>query len=147
MSTPVRWIRLLPYWFLLFTIGMVCGKNLSSYSSKHNGNRCYNKANIPVFQNATLTNSPSTSSPVLGGIIFRSRYDQYQCHNGKNGCDPEGLLGGLTFLGSALGAIILPPLFERYRFLRKGIIITSFLSVRYFQSSQSARLSSSISLG
>lgn len=39
-----------------------------------------------------------------------------------------GLLGGLTFLGSALGAIILPPLFEKYRFLRKGIIITSFLA-------------------
>ncbi len=39
-----------------------------------------------------------------------------------------GLLGGLTFLGSALGAIILPPMFERYRFLKKGIIITSFLA-------------------
>jgi len=39
-----------------------------------------------------------------------------------------GLLGGLTFLGSALGAIILPPLFEKYIFLKKGIIITSFLA-------------------
>jgi MFS family permease len=38
-----------------------------------------------------------------------------------------GLLGGLAFLGSALGAIILPPLFEKYEKLKLGIIITAFL--------------------
>ncbi|MGC8648640.1 MAG: MFS transporter [Candidatus Micrarchaeia archaeon] len=38
-----------------------------------------------------------------------------------------GLLGGLAFLGSALGAIILPPLFEKYEKLKTGIITTAFL--------------------
>ena len=39
-----------------------------------------------------------------------------------------GLLGGLAFLGSALGAIILPPIFEKYNSIKKGLILTSLLS-------------------
>lgn len=40
-----------------------------------------------------------------------------------------GIFGGLSFLGSAIGSMILPPLFERLGELRKGIIITSAFSV------------------
>ncbi|MGC8538183.1 MAG: MFS transporter [Candidatus Micrarchaeia archaeon] len=40
-----------------------------------------------------------------------------------------GLLGGLAFLGSALGAIILPPIFEQYRAIRAGLVSTSLLSL------------------
>jgi len=39
-----------------------------------------------------------------------------------------GLLGGLAFLGSALGAMILPPLFERYRLFKLGLITTAVLA-------------------
>lgn len=39
-----------------------------------------------------------------------------------------GLLGGLAFLGSAFGAIILPPLFEKYRAFRAGLIVTAILA-------------------
>ncbi|MEM3827011.1 MAG: MFS transporter [Candidatus Micrarchaeaceae archaeon] len=39
-----------------------------------------------------------------------------------------GLFGGLAFLGSALGAIILPPLFEKYRAIRAGLVTTGVLS-------------------
>ena len=65
-------------------------------------------------------------SVMFGGIAAEvlSTYHAYATTYAYYG----GLLGGLTFLGSALGAIMLPPLFERYRFLRKGIIITSFLA-------------------
>ncbi len=38
-----------------------------------------------------------------------------------------GLLGGLAFLGSALGAIILPPIFEQYKQLRLGLVFTGVL--------------------
>jgi len=38
-----------------------------------------------------------------------------------------GLLGGLAFLGSALGALILPPIFEKYNKIRTGIITTGVL--------------------
>jgi len=38
-----------------------------------------------------------------------------------------GLMGGLAFLGSALGAIILPPLFEKYKQFRLGLISTGVL--------------------
>ncbi|MGC8496037.1 MAG: MFS transporter [Candidatus Micrarchaeia archaeon] len=38
-----------------------------------------------------------------------------------------GLLGGLAFLGSALGAIILPPIFEQYGKFRAGLITTGVL--------------------
>ncbi len=38
-----------------------------------------------------------------------------------------GLLGGLAFLGSALGAIILPPIFEQYKRIRLGLVSTAAL--------------------
>ncbi len=38
-----------------------------------------------------------------------------------------GLLGGLAFLGSALGAIILPPIFEQYKQFRLGLVSTGVL--------------------
>ncbi len=39
-----------------------------------------------------------------------------------------GLFGGLAFLGSAIGAIVLPPIFERYKMIRVGLVSTSLLS-------------------
>ncbi|BCU69941.1 MFS transporter [Stygiolobus caldivivus] len=39
-----------------------------------------------------------------------------------------GLLGGLTFLGSALGAMVLPPLFEIYGKRRLGLITSGMLT-------------------
>ncbi len=39
-----------------------------------------------------------------------------------------GILGGLAFIGSALGAIILPPVFDRYKRIHTGLIITAGLS-------------------
>ncbi len=39
-----------------------------------------------------------------------------------------GLFGGLAFLGSAIGAMALPPLFEKYRAIRSGLISTSLLA-------------------
>jgi MFS family permease len=38
-----------------------------------------------------------------------------------------GLLGGLAFLGSALGALILPPVFEKYNRIRTGLVTTGVL--------------------
>ncbi len=38
-----------------------------------------------------------------------------------------GIFGGLVFLGSAIGAIIIPPVFERYKILHRGFIITGTL--------------------
>ncbi|MCL5105883.1 MAG: MFS transporter [Candidatus Marsarchaeota archaeon] len=38
-----------------------------------------------------------------------------------------GLVGGLAFLGSALGAIILPPLFEKYKKFKLGLVLTGIL--------------------
>ncbi|MEM4099767.1 MAG: MFS transporter [Candidatus Micrarchaeaceae archaeon] len=40
-----------------------------------------------------------------------------------------GLLGGLAFLGSALGAIIMPPIFERMNAIRAGLVSMSLLSL------------------
>lgn len=40
-----------------------------------------------------------------------------------------GVLGGLSFLGSGLGAIILPPVFERTGTLKTGLVTTSVLSL------------------
>ncbi len=40
-----------------------------------------------------------------------------------------GIFGGLSFLGSALGAIILPPIFEKAGALKTGLVLTSVLSL------------------
>lgn len=40
-----------------------------------------------------------------------------------------GLFGGLSFLGSALGAMVLPPVFEKVGALKTGLVITSVLSL------------------
>jgi predicted MFS family arabinose efflux permease len=39
-----------------------------------------------------------------------------------------GLLGGLAFLGSALGAILLPPIFENAKKVRLGLVFTALMS-------------------
>ncbi len=39
-----------------------------------------------------------------------------------------GLVGGLAFLGSALGAIILPPIFEKYKKSKFGMVFTGVLT-------------------
>lgn len=41
----------------------------------------------------------------------------------------SGVLTGLSFLGSALGAIILPPIFESIRRVRTGMVFTSLIAV------------------
>ena len=40
----------------------------------------------------------------------------------------SGLMGGVEFLGSALGALILPFIFERYHFIRLGTVLTALVS-------------------
>ncbi|HIH60975.1 MAG TPA: hypothetical protein HA289_08120 [Ferroplasma sp.] len=37
-------------------------------------------------------------------------------------------MGGVEFLGSALGALILPFIFERYHFIRLGTVLTALVS-------------------
>lgn len=41
----------------------------------------------------------------------------------------SGLLSGLAFLGSAIGAIVLPPIFEQLGRVRIGMVITSLVSL------------------
>ncbi len=40
----------------------------------------------------------------------------------------SGLMGGVEFLGSALGALTLPFIFERYHFIRLGTVLTALVS-------------------
>ncbi len=40
-----------------------------------------------------------------------------------------GAMSGLAFLGSALGAIVLPPLFEKVKLIRAGMVFSSALSL------------------
>ena len=40
----------------------------------------------------------------------------------------SGVMGGVEFLGSAMGALILPFIFERYRLIRSGTVLTGMIS-------------------
>lgn len=50
-------------------------------------------------------------------------------HNFATALDLSGVLSGLAFLGSALGAIILPPVFESLGRVRAGMVLTSLISL------------------
>ena len=67
----------------------------------------------------------SAFSVMFGGIASTA----LQNHHVSNALAYGGAMSGLAFLGSALGAIILPPLFERIRMIRAGMVITSALSL------------------
>jgi DHA1 family inner membrane transport protein len=43
----------------------------------------------------------------------------------------SGVMGGVEFLGSALGALTLPFIFERYEMIRSGTIFTGFVSFAF----------------
>ena len=67
----------------------------------------------------------SAFSVMFGGIASTALTN----HHVSNALAYGGAMSGLAFLGSALGAIILPPLFERIRMIRAGMVITSALSL------------------
>jgi hypothetical protein len=81
---------------------------------------------IGMLKNWWVGFAIASMSVMFGGIA-----STMLIHNGLPeavGLTYGGLFGGLCFLGSALGAIVLPSLFEGLRAVRAGVITTAALS-------------------
>ena len=69
----------------------------------------------------------SSASVMFGGIASTVLLDIHH-FSVLTAIGYGGLLGGLAFLGSAFGAIMLPPIFEKYKQIRMGMVLTGILS-------------------
>jgi len=98
---------------------------IRGYPVNYKGKSLHGSFKIGMIKNWYVGLSIASMSVMFGGIastvlILHSMPVGHALAYG-------GLLGGLAFLGSALGAIILPPLFEQYKKFRTGLIITAIL--------------------
>jgi predicted MFS family arabinose efflux permease len=80
-----------------------------------------------MFKNWYVGLIISSFSVMLGGIAAEAlgAFPTLK----SNAIQYSGVLTGLSFLGSALGAIILPPIFESLKRVRAGMVFTSVLAV------------------
>lgn len=92
----------------------------------------YSRSLRGVFQVGMLKNWYIGFTVASLSVMFSSIASTMLAHNGLPISDAltyGGEFGGLAFLGSALGAIILPTLFEYINKVRLGLVLTSLLSL------------------
>lgn len=98
---------------------------LRSYPKDYAGKSMKGSFKLGMFKNWYIGLAISSLSVMFGSIAAT------MLTNNKSP-SPEalgGALSGLAFLGSALGAIILPPLFEAFGKVRAGMVLTSLVSL------------------
>lgn len=81
-----------------------------------------------MFKNWYVGLIISSFSVMFGGIAAEA-LGVFPFIGGAKAQSYSGVLSGLSFLGSALGAIILPPIFESIKRVRVGMISTSLIAV------------------
>ncbi len=95
------------------------------YPSKYQGRSLKGSFEPGMLKNWYIGLIISSLAVMFSSIASESLINQ----NVSNALSIGGLFGGLSFLGSGLGAIILPPVFERSGALKTGLVITSVLSL------------------
>lgn len=100
---------------------------LRSYPRDYAGKSLKGSFKIGMIKNWYVGLAISSLSVMFGGIAAT----ELVTHKMSLGAalDHSGVLSGLAFLGSALGAIFLPPVFETWGKLRAGMVITSAVSL------------------
>ncbi len=98
---------------------------IKGYPTNYKGKSLHGVFKVGMIKNWWVGLSIASMSVMFGGIASTMLLHFHVA----NALAFGGLLGGLAFIGSALGAIILPPLFEEYKAVRTGIVLTSLLSL------------------
>ena len=114
---------------LLFTLG--------SYPRYYRGRNMKGTFNPGMLRNWWVGFTIASLSVMFGAIAATALQNLHGFQIGMS-ISYSGLLGGLAFLGSGLGAIIIPPLFEVSNRLRKGLVVSaalSFVSVAFLLAS------------
>lgn len=98
---------------------------LKSYPKDYAGKSLKGSFKPGMFKNWYIGLAISSLSVMFGSIAHSALTT-----NGYAGAlELSGSLSGLAFLGSALGAIILPPVFESMGKVRSGMVLTSLVSL------------------
>lgn len=107
----------------LLTLPLVTGK----YPRDYAGRSLKGVFKAGMFKNWYVGLIISSFSVMFGGIAAEAlgAFPSLAANN----ISYSGVLTGLSFLGSAFGAIILPPIFESIRKVRIGMVITSLIAV------------------
>ena len=107
----------------LITIPFVTGK----YPKDYAGRSLKGVFKAGMFKNWYVGLIISSFSVMFGGIAVYA-LEGFPFLKSNAGAY-SSILSGLSFLGSALGAIILPPIFESLKRVRAGMVFTSVLAV------------------
>ena len=105
--------------FLVFTLG--------GYPRYYRGKNLKGIFRPGMLRNWWVGFTVASLSVMFGAIAATSLENLHGFSIGMS-ISYSGLLGGLAFLGSGLGAILLPPLMEISDRLRKGLVFTALLS-------------------
>ncbi len=98
---------------------------INGYPTNYKGRSLHGVFKPGMIKNWWVAFAISSMAVMFGGIASTMLLH----FNIANAIAIGGLLGGLAFIGSALGSIILPPIFEQYKRIREGLIITALLSL------------------
>ena len=101
------------------------GFGIKGYPTFYKGKSLKGSFKIGMIKNWYVGLSISAVSVMFGGVA--STVLILHKFSVLSALSYGGLMGGLAFLGSALGAIILPPLFEKYKQFRLGLVFTGVL--------------------
>ncbi len=95
-----------------------------SYPKDYTGKSLKGSVKLGMFKNWYIGLAISSLSVMFGSIAA----SELLAKSFSTALELSGSLSGLAFLGSALGAIILPPLFESLGKVRAGMVLTSLVS-------------------
>lgn len=98
---------------------------VGKYPAKYQGRSLKGSFEPSMIKNWYIGLVISSLAVMFSSIASESLLNQ----NISNALSYGGLFGGLSFLGSGLGAIVLPPVFEKSGTLKTGLVITSVLSL------------------
>jgi DHA1 family inner membrane transport protein len=127
---------LVPF-FLSLVAAVVLVFTLGSYPRYYRGRNLRGSFKPGMLRNWWVGFTVASLSVMFGAIAATVLQNLHGFSIGMS-ISYSGLLGGLAFLGSGLGAIIIPPLFEVSKRLRKGLVLSavlSFLSVAFLLAS------------
>ncbi len=99
---------------------------IRGYPTFYKGRSLHGTFKVGMIKNWYVGLIISSASVMFGGIAAEVLIAGHI--SATTAIEFAGLFGGLAFLGSAIGAIVLPPLFEKYKQIRVGLVSTSLLS-------------------
>ena len=99
---------------------------VKDYPTYYKGKSLKGTFKIGMIKNWYIGLAIASMSVMFGGIA--STVLKLNNFSEASALTYAGLFGGLAFLGSAIGAMLLPPIFEAKKALKLGLIVTSILA-------------------